>query len=179
MERDFARGRISVLRSGKLHARAQNGRTKTWSLDESDVFDKAERWLNERGCSAKKKATPEAGAVAGTTAPPTADLVDAAPSAAAAVSKAEPPTAAAGAEVTGLALARDEAADAIVAKSIAARASEIERLGVYWGFFEWLAWGWAERCQVCLLVASERTGGEAFGAHVHTFFNPHIAGAST
>ena len=80
MERDFARGRISVLSAGKLRARDQNGRTKTWSLDESDVFDKAERWLNERGCSAnsaKKKATPEAGAVAGTTAPPTADLEDA------------------------------------------------------------------------------------------------------
>ena len=180
MDRAWARGRIWVLSSkGRPGARADTGRSKTWPLDESDVFEKAERWPNESGCSAQT-ATPAAGAAASTPAPPTAHHEDAAPPAAAAASKAEPPAAAAGAQVADPATAaRDKAADAIVAESIAARASEIERLGVYWGFFEWLAWGWAERCQVCLLVASERTGGEASGAHTHISSNLHVADASS
>lgn len=215
MGRDYARGRVSVLSVGKLRARTQDGRTKTWSLDERDVFEKAERWLNERGCSAETAtpatgaaagtpapptahhedgapppaaaaskaeppaapAAPAAAAVAGTPAPPTAHHEDAAPPAAVAASTAEPPAAAADAEVAPD--AELAAAAAIVAESIAARASEIERLGVYWGFFDWLAWGWAERCQVCLLVASERTGGKAFGAHTHIFFNLHVSEASS
>ena len=124
------RGSIGVLSSGRVRASTggKKPQTRSWPLELPGVWEVAAAWLHERGCHARD--------------PPAASAAGAEPL------LREPDTEL----VQSLGAPLSPAAGSAVEAAILSRADSIERLGCYWGFFDWLSWGWARKVRVTVLV---------------------------
>ena len=166
-------GRTSLLSSGRLRVRTRDRRTsKSWPIDTPGVWILADTWLRERGHTlqqddgsalAVSAAASEGGRASAESAEASdggkasAESDEASDGGSASAARAATSEGGGASAASASAAAPGPAADgaARLSRSIQRRADAVQALGEYWGFFDWLAWGFSLKVRVVILAGDE------------------------